>query len=226
MFEAWLWFVSWGWLFCMVGIGVYLVWRLARNWADATWVNRLCVLAMLVLVFHVWEEWVVPGGFHWVYNLQHGSSPAMSNYYPMNKLTDMITNFGGELLGLVWLLWKKDFRDEGGIAVGLFSIFEFVIHVYITVLSVSQYGGAPYSPGLITATVGFLPVGVALVLAVIRDKASAKAWAGGLLILVLLSVVFVNMPESLLKSTNNPYGWDDYGYYDQFVELEEVEDEG
>lgn len=215
--AAWLWFVSWGWLLCMIAIGIYCAWWLVRNWARASRVNRLVVLAMVVLVFHCWEEWVIPGGFHWVYNLQHGSPAEISQYYPMNKLTDMITNFGGELLGFIWLLTRKDFRDEGGIAVGIFSIFEFVIHVYITILSVAQYGGAPYSPGLLTATVGFLPVGIALLVVVVRGHAGWKDWLGGLLILVLLSVVFVNLPESLLKGLDNPYGWTDYGYYDQFL---------
>ncbi len=214
---VWQGFVTWGWLYLMIAIGIYLVNYLKKNKGEVDDTTKGVIFAMIVLVFHVWEEWVVPGGFHWVYNIQHGSSAELASMYPMNKVTDMITNFGGELLGFFWLLGKKNFKNEAAIAVGLFSFFEVFIHVYITVLSVQEYGGLWYAPGLVTAVFGFLPAGIYQIRAVIKNHADWKAWAKGLLLLVAMSVIFVTLPEQILKSEVNVYGWTDHGYYNQFL---------
>lgn len=210
-----IWCISWGWLYAMIVIGVFLASYLFRNFKLMDSITKWMIGAMIVLCFHVWEEWVLPGGFHWIYNVQHGSPIALCDRYPMNRLTDMITNFGGELLGLVWLLVYKRINDVAGVAIGIFSIFEFVIHVFITVQSQEMYGGPFYAPGLVTATLGFLPVGVALLFHVIRKKCSFGVWFKGVLLLVLLSFVFVNAPEGLLKSKNSQLGWTEHGYYEQ-----------
>src|SRR5574344_2399336 len=91
MWNFWKWFVAQGWLYVMIAIGIFMAVLLIKNWKDWTWLNKLGTLAIIVLVFHVWEEWVIPGGFHYIYNL--GSE--CPERYPMSQLTDMITNFGG-----------------------------------------------------------------------------------------------------------------------------------
>ncbi|MGN1284828.1 MAG: hypothetical protein ACI4TY_05965 [Candidatus Limosilactobacillus intestinavium] len=95
MWQFWLWFVRWGWLWCMNIMSIILIYQLIRHWHDWSNLNKLGALTVIVLAFHVWEEWVIPGGFHYIYNL-HSAFP---NRYPMSELTDMITNFGG---GLFW----------------------------------------------------------------------------------------------------------------------------
>ncbi|MFV0519230.1 MAG: HXXEE domain-containing protein, partial [Lachnospirales bacterium] len=74
-------------------------WLIYKNRNTWTKINILCTLAVIVLVLHVIEEWVLPGGLHYSYNISHGSN--VLGRYPMNRLTDMITNFGGVLFGLV-----------------------------------------------------------------------------------------------------------------------------
>ncbi|MGI6232671.1 MAG: HXXEE domain-containing protein [Prevotella sp.] len=215
--SFWLWCISWGWLYAMIVIGLFLTGYLLKNFKQMDNITKWMICAMIVLCFHVWEEWVLPGGFHWVYNVQHGSPTTLCDRYPMNRLTDMITNFGGELLGLIWLLVQKKFNGVTAVAIGIFSIFEFVIHVFITIKSQALYGGHFYAPGLLTATLGFLPVGLALLFHVIKGKFSLSVWLKGVILLVVLSIIFVNTPEGLLKNKNTRLGWTNHGYYEQFI---------
>lgn len=114
------------WLYAIGAIGIALTPALVARWREWTWLNRLGTASVIVLVFHVWEEWVFPGGFHVIYNL--GS--AHPDRYPMSELTDMITNFGGVLLGVIVLvIWG--FGSAAGIAIMLFSAFEVVVHVFL-----------------------------------------------------------------------------------------------
>lgn len=83
----------------------------------------------------------------------------------MNRLTDMITNFGGVILGCIVLkFWG--FCKPAGIAVMLFSAFEVVIHIVIGITSMKTFGdygmNTLYSPGLITSLFGFLPAVIGL----------------------------------------------------------------
>ena len=60
----WLWFVEKGWLYCMLIMGVVLTVQLIIHWKDWTFLRKMGAFTVIVLVFHVMEEWVMPGGFH------------------------------------------------------------------------------------------------------------------------------------------------------------------
>lgn len=210
------WFVGTGWLYCIGIIGIVLGVVLAINWKKQDWFQRLGIIAILVLILHVYEEWVLPGGFHYIYNLD-SSSP--SNY-PMNQLTDMITNFGGIILGcLVLKFWK--FGKGSGIAIGLFSLFEVVIHLILADKSLKAFSSmgqtAFYAPGLNTALFGFLPVFIAYFIVFIKNHPNWKQIVSGIFAIVVLSFLLVNLPEILLKSENSKFVFLSHGYYDQFI---------
>lgn len=127
------------WLYVMAGIAVMLSARVYKNRRKWDRINLLCTLAVIVLVLHVIEEWVLPGGLHYSYNIAHGS--ANLSCYPMNRLTDMITNFGGVILGCIVLkVWG--FGRTAGVAVMLFSVFETVIHIIIGIEDMEKF--SPY----------------------------------------------------------------------------------
>ena len=65
----WLWFVEKGWLYCMLIMGVVLTVQLIIHWKDWTFLRKMGAFTVIVLVFHVMEEWVMPGGFQYDYQL-------------------------------------------------------------------------------------------------------------------------------------------------------------
>ncbi len=216
--NFWYWFVSTGWLYLMVGIGIFLTIWLATHWKKYDWCNRLGTIAIIVLCFHVWEEWVMPGGFHYIYN---ENSP-MPDRYPMNQLTDMITNLGGAIVGMI-VLFVWGLNTGASIAISLFSLFEGVIHIVLAQKSLKAFSElgqtAFYAPGLNTALFMFLPLAMVYLFYFIfhKDKPNRKQWCGGILSLVVLSFLLVNLPELLLKSEESPYVFLSHGYYDQFI---------
>lgn len=214
------------WLYVMAAIGIYLGWQIYKNRKTWSALQTLCTMAVIVLVLHVLEEWVLPGGLHYSYNLSHGSD--ILSRYPMNRLTDMITNFGGVVLGLVVLkVWG--FRTPAGIAIMLFSLFEVVIHVAIGVSSMQTFGSygmnVLYSPGLITSLFGFLPVGVGLAVVLFKSapRPAIKQWIMAVVTMFGLCFLLINLPENLLGSTDSPYAFTDRGYYAQYAEQFEAD---
>lgn len=214
------------WLYVMAAIGIFLavlVWKNRKTWNQ---VNILCTLAIIVLVLHVLEEWVLPGGLHYSYNIAHGSM--LLSRYPMNRLTDMVTNFGGVVLGCVVLkVWG--FRKPAGIAVMLFSAFEVVIHVTIGIQDMQLFGpygmNTLYSPGLITSLFGFLPVCVGLAITLFKKKEgrpSLKQWIMAVAAMFGFCFLLINLPEMTLGREDTLYEFTDRGYYERFApEFEE-----
>ncbi|MCK9328612.1 MAG: HXXEE domain-containing protein [Candidatus Cloacimonetes bacterium] len=223
--QAWLSI----WLYVMTAIAAGLGIKIYRNRKAWTKLSIFCTLAIIVLVLHVLEEWVLPGGLHYSYNLSHGSS--YLSRYPMNRLTDMITNFGAVIIGCIVLHfwgWKK----SAAIAIMLFSLFEVVIHVTIGIADMktfSSYGmNTLYSPGLATSLFGFLPVAIGIGIELFKGKGNRpkfRQWLMAIAAIGVLGFLLINLPEQLLSDENTPYEFTDRGYYERFGEQFE-EDNG
>lgn len=214
-----LWLVETGWLYAMLVMGVVLTVQLIVNRKSWNALRRLGACTVLVLVLHVWEEWVIPGGFHYFYNLS--SEAALRDRYPMNELTDMITNFGG---ALVWLLLVETnaYGRKMSFAVMLFSFAEVLIHLLgaassrALLLENGVYSPF-YTPGLLTALACWLPLGIAYAVRFMQARFRVRDVLGGAAILVLLSMLLIVLPESLLKSKDTPYVFDNAGWYEKYI---------
>lgn len=215
------------WLYVMAGIAAVLgvkVWQHRKDWDG---LNILCTLAVIVLVLHVLEEWVLPGGLHYSYNIDHGS--AVLSRYPMNRLTDMITNLGGVLLGCI-VLKDWGFRKPAGVAIMLFAAFEVVIHGVIGITSMKTFGAygmnTLYSPGLVTSLFGFLPIVIALAKELFfsgKKRPTVKQWVVAVAAMFGFCFLLINLPEMLLGDENSPFAFTDRGYYERYAEAYEAE---
>ena len=70
------------------------------NWGVWDVPQKLMCLLAVFLPLHVFEELTWPNGFHFMMNklIQKSDNPLA---YPENKLTDMVTNFGAEIMFIV-----------------------------------------------------------------------------------------------------------------------------
>ena len=207
------------WLYVMAAIGIVLgvlIWKNRKTWSA---LNILCTLAIIVLILHVIEEWVLPGGLHYSYNINHGSE--YLSRYPMNRLTDMITNFGGALIWFI-LVQTDKYERKMSFAVMLFGYAEVAIHVLgasssRTLLLESGVYSPFYGPGMLTALVCWLPLAVVYTAYFVKTRVKLRDVIGGV-ILVVLSILLITMPESLLKNENTPYVFDNAGWYEQYID--------
>ncbi len=216
----WYWFVKTGWLYGTLIIGIILTVQLILNRKDWNILRKLGAFTVIVLVFHIWEEWVIPGGFHYFYNI--ASEPMLRDRYPMNELTDMITNFGGMLLWFI-LVQTNKYERKMSFAVMLFSFAEVAIHLLgatssrAMLLENGVYSPF-YTPGLLTALICWLPLGISYIVYFAKNHIKKRDIIGGVAILTVLSVLLITLPEKLLKSEDTPYIYENAGWYEQFID--------
>lgn len=204
----------------MLIMGITVTVQLILKWKDWDVLRKLGAFTVLVLVFHVWEEWVMPGGFHYFYNI--ASNAVLRDRYPMNELTDMITNFGGALIWFV-LVQTNKYGRKMSFAVMLFSFAEVIIHLLgatssRALLLESGVYSPFYTPGMLTALACWLPLGIAYIVCFAKNHPKIRDVLGGVAILAVLSVLLITLPENLLKSENTAYVYDNAGWYEQFID--------
>lgn len=208
------------WLYVILAIGVLDVVLMLVNRKNYNAVQKLSVCAAFTLVLHAWEEWILPGGFGFIYN--EGSL-----VYPMNRLTDMITIFSGVLIiSCINFYWaymaQKNQSPNGsivtrtGICVFLISAIEVFMHFTGGFRHFETYGF--YNPGLATALALFLPIAILFIMVFKKIKPSKKDWLIGIAATVVIFITTIILPEEIFKDPNTPYGFKDAGWYQQFLE--------
>ncbi len=216
----WIWFIEKGWLYVMLIMGITLIVQLITKRKEWDTIRKLGAFTVIVLIFHVWEEWVIPGGFHYFYNIQ--SEGVVRNCYPMNELTDMITNFGGAVLWFV-LVQSNKYGRKMSFAVMLFSFAEVVIHLAgadssRAMLFENGLYSPFYTPGMLTALLCWLPLGIAYIIYFAKNHIRKQDFFSGIAILVILSILLIALPENLLKSKETVYVFEDAGWYEQYID--------
>ena len=160
----------------------------------------------IIMPLHVIEEWKLPGGLHYIYNVIFGSKEMGSKYldrYPMSRLTDMITNIGLELFPLAFLALSlvAGLSNEMAICITLFSFMEVVAHTIVGIYSFIRYRKAGkrsiYCPGFGTSYILFLPAGIYLVYAM--PQLTGTNWIGALITFAIMCICCVPLAETPLK---------------------------
>lgn len=216
----WHWFVAWGWLYVMIIMSVILTIQMIVKWKDWSVLRKLMAFTVIVLTFHVWEEWVIPGGFHYIYNIT--SAAGLRDCYPMSQITDMITNFAGAVLWFILVECDKSERKMS-FAIMIFSYFEFFVHMYLAYHSMTIFAEQGvytgfYAPGLVTAVCCWLPLGIAYTVFYVKNKVHWKDVVFGLVLLVVFTILFVNLPERVLKTPDSTYVFDNAGWYEKYTD--------
>jgi hypothetical protein len=211
------------WLYVMAVGGIILIVLLGVYWTQLDWATRLVYFSVITLPFHVWEEWRFPAGFHYIYNLMQKSD--MPDRFPMNRVSDMLTNFGALIVGIVFII-------IGGkliIALTLFYFcgMEVIAHTYTGIFAYKFFKEKGkktiYNPGLGTTYLMFLPaaIGYIYIFATGIFPTVWSDWLLGAALGVGELLLLIVLPEGLLKNRNTPYpftGKYQYGYFKKFID--------
>lgn len=213
-----LWLEIWLYVAGLIALG--LTAALIAQWDDISWVTRLIWMSVIILPLHAWEEWRLPGGLHYGYNLiMHKSD--IPDVYPMNRLSDMITICLALLFGVAVLLF---FSSMEIVAIGMmfFCMTEVIMHTFAGLLSLKMFKSKGkrtiYNPGLGTSYALFLPVGLGFIALIHSgqlvleplDWFEASVWFIGVVLTCVLA------PEILYRNKNTSFPFKERGYWEKY----------
>lgn len=208
------------WIPVMLLIGFVVLAYLGVGWKSLDAGTKFVAGFYIILPLHVVEEWRIPGGFHYNYNTAMKSS--RPDCFPMNQLTDMLTNFMAELIGVLLL-----FFGVNNVIITwhiFFCVLEMVIHslfgcmMYVKFKAVGKRTW--YNPGYLTAAAFFIMAVCTCIGNIAINMPSGREWILGLLFFLAEMVLVILIPENIFKSMETPYpfvGKYQYGYYAKFI---------
>ncbi len=207
------------WLYIMTLIAGVVLGCLICNRSVWSFQTKLFAFATMLLPLHVLEEWHFPGGFHTMYNLMQKSDKL--DRYPMNRLSDMWTNFIGVIFGCIVL------------TVGVNPIFMFM-QLFLCLAEVFGHtlGGifsynlfkskgkkTIYTPGSFTTWFGYIPIAIGIVISFFTEQSiSLRQIPIALICSMLLGGFALSGMEKICKNENTPYGYDwGNGYFEKYL---------
>ncbi|NHM15057.1 HXXEE domain-containing protein [Xiamenia xianingshaonis] len=214
------WWCGKPWLYATYALGVAMLVALVLNWESWSVPQRLMGILCVLLPLHVFEELEWPDGFQFMMNkvIQKSDNPLA---YPENRLTDMITNFGAEILFIAMLVFTPIAGNMFVVFMAFFGIGETIAHTVFTAASLRCYRAAgmraPYTPGLATAWCTLLPVGIASLHWLITSGTFAVGDLWGILFVMFLIGFMIRLPFIIsykIKSTR--FAYDSMGYFAKF----------
>lgn len=163
--------------------------------------TRLLSAANLVaLLAHQYEEYVDPGYFPGQFNRGMFKSDSPRNY-PLNPQTAMIINTA---LAYPFYLGPVVLRRPKwlGMAAVIVGWSQAVLHGLV----LPRRAGDRYGPGVLTALLLHVPIGIAYVKALDqKDALSPRDWRNGVVGAIAATVGGVVVPNLALRDKNSPY---------------------
>ena len=208
------------WLHTTYFLGIVMLNVLIIKWGDFTIHQKLMGLLTVILPIHVFEELTWPNGFHFMMNklIQKSDNPLA---YPENRLTDMITNFGAELLFIILTILAPTLGNKVIVFAAIFGIGETIAHTIFSIVTLNHYRSMGkrtlYSPGFATAWGMLLEVGIYCVYWLVTSGTFAISDLLGLLGVAFLIGFMIRLPFIIsykIKSTK--YAYEEIGYLEKY----------
>jgi hypothetical protein len=154
---------------------------------------------LMALMAHQYEEYVQPGFFPGQFNRGLFNSDSPRNY-PLNPQTAMVINTA---LAYPFYLAPVLFptRRWLGLAPVLVGWSQIVLHGIV----IPGKAGAKYGPGVLTALLLHLPIGIGYL--TVAGPIGKRDWARGSIGAVVSAVFGVIVPNMLMRDRNSPYAF-------------------
>lgn len=201
---------------------VAMIWLLIDWFHLSMGVKVLAGIGILIPI-HVIEEWLFPGGFHYMYNrvIYRSEQP---NHFPMNRVSDMFTNF---MVTLFYLALAIIYAVKGGeVPIGIilgtlvFCCIEFCAHTvfgFMMWLNFKAKGKTTiYGPGSLTCYFGFVPLGCFCYYMLRGVSLCGYDWLAAAGVIAYIAF-WVFVPEGITRKTDTPYYFKSADYFDRFL---------
>ena len=177
------------------------------GWDNFDVLQRLLILNFIVVLLHQFEEYSWPGGFPAVANVVMVPLMGRSRYFkPLNQLSSAAANL---TFAYVFYLLPAFFPSTiwlGLATIIVGAILQVIGHAIVVNYAIRSF----YSPGVATAVLGWLPLGVVYVY-YIHEKGLATGWEwlGAIAyMIVALTLIFYVIEQLIFGGDNPPYPFD------------------
>lgn len=204
------------WLYMIYAMGIVMLLFTVVFWNDMEVPRRLLGILSVLLPFHVFEENTLPGGFHYIMNTVRKSDDP--NAGPLNTVSDMITNLGGELLFLILFLFGGNLGTS--IMVAFFGIGESVIHTGFGIVMRSKMKShglkTIYNPGLCSSYLTLLPLSIYAVFYLTSSTITSNDVLFGVILVILIIGGLILLPMKVIGKFQPEYAYSEMGFYDKY----------
>ncbi|GAO99305.1 Brp/Blh family beta-carotene 15,15'-monooxygenase [Fructobacillus ficulneus] len=176
------------------------------------------VMVAIILPIHAGEEWQLPGGFHYQYNLSFGSD--MPNIYPMNRLTDMLTVCIAEVAYIVCIFFYQ--VNWVVMALCAFCFLEVFMHTFFGIKMYNRFKNQGkktlYNPGMASGYLGFGVTAIAMVVNLANHATiTGTDWVFAFIMLLLMALFEILLPERLFRSKDTSFPFTSPMYFTKFL---------
>jgi len=204
------------WPYSTVAFGACVFAVLVTNWNVWPEEQKLVAAIYVLVPFHTWEEWRLPGGFAYQYNLLSGS--LMPDRYPMNQLTDTLTISGAMCFGTCLLV--HGVTPAILISQAVFALAKVAMHLDFGVRMRRRFWAkgkrSIYNPGLATAVLGLVPILARSIALLLRIKLAPVDFLTALVLSGVLGTLIL-LPKRLPQMDSAEMVFD-MGYYSRFAD--------
>ena len=178
----------------------------------------MCMVAILV-PFHVFEENAFPGGFYYMNNIgQKSDAPLV---YPQNRLTNMITNLGAEILFICLTFLAPKIPAVIIVVVIVFGFGEAIHHTMDGFHAYSRYRSKGkktlYTPGVITSYIGLLELSVYGCYWLTANRVTVGEVLGGIGIVLFIVIGLILIPFAISRKVKSQkYAFQNKGYFEKY----------
>ena len=207
------------WLYIVYMMGFVMLLVLLLNWSNWAISQKLICLLSVVIPMHIFEENTYPGGFFYMNNLSFGSKEP--RVYPQNRLTNMITNLGAEIVFILLTINALKMEAAVIVVVVFFGIVEMINHTREGIGMYLRYRNKGkhtiYAPGLITSIFPLLPIAIWGISWLMKSTFSIVDIVAGLGISVGIAVCLILLPFAIsIKVKRLTFSFYNIGYFEKY----------